>query len=119
MMDFVNHLLRTSQKHDAVWVIVNWLTKLAHFFAVWITFTPEEFCRLYLREIVRLHGVLESIVSNWDPRFTTHFWGEFPASHGDTVDDEHSFSSSDGRLVRVDHPNVRGHAMGMCPRSQG
>ena len=73
-MDFVNHLPRTSRKHDAVWVIVDWLTKSVHFLAVRITFTLEELCRLYIREIVRLHGVLVSIVSDRDPRFMTHFW---------------------------------------------
>ena len=93
-----------------VWVIVDRLTKLEHFFDVWMAFTLEEFCRLYIREIIRLHGVPISIVSDRDPRFMAHFWGEFPTSHGDTVDDEHSFSSSDGRPVRADHPNMRGHA---------
>ena len=66
-------LARTSRKHDAVWVIVDRLTKSAHFLAVWVTFTLEEFCRLYIREIVRLHGVLVSIVLDRDPRFTTQF----------------------------------------------
>ena len=40
-------------------------------------------------------------------------------SHGDTVGDEHNFSSPDERLVRQDHLDVRGHATGMCPSSQG
>ena len=61
-MDFVSHLPQTSQKHDAVWVIVDILTKLTHFLVVRMTFTLEEFCKLYIREIVRLHGVLGFIV---------------------------------------------------------
>ena len=72
-MEFVTHFPRTSRKHDAVWVIVDRLTKSAHFLVVRMTFTLEEFCRLYIREIVRLHGVLVSIVSDRDPRFTTQF----------------------------------------------
>ena len=56
---------------------MDWLTKSAHFFVVLITFTLEEFDRLYIPEIVGLHGVLVSIVSNRDPRFTTHFWKSF------------------------------------------
>ena len=76
-MDFVTHLPRTSQRHDAVWVIVDRLTKSAHFLAVRMTFTLKRFCRLYIREIVRLHGVPVSIVSDRDPRFTTHFWKSF------------------------------------------
>ena len=72
-MDFVTHLPRTLRVHDVVWVIVDWLTKSAHFLAMRMTFTLEEFCRLYVREIIRLHGVPVSIVSYRDPRFTTHF----------------------------------------------
>ena len=60
-----------------MWVIVDQLTKSAHFLAVRMTFTLEEFCRLYKREIVQLHGVLVSIVSDRDPRFTAHFLKSF------------------------------------------
>ena len=72
-MDFVTHLPWTIWKHDAVWVIVDRLTKSEHFLAVRMTFTLEEFYRLYIREIVQLHGVPISIVSDRHPRFTTHF----------------------------------------------
>ena len=81
-MDFVTHFPRTSRRHDAVWVIVDRLTKSAHFLAVMMTFTLEEFCRLYIREIVWLHGVPASIVSDRDPRFTTHFWKSFQKAMG-------------------------------------
>ena len=81
-MDFVTHFPRTPQRHDAVWVIVNWLTKSAHFLAVQMTFTLEIFCWLYIREIVRLHGVPVSIVSDRDPRFTKHFWKSFQKAMG-------------------------------------
>ena len=73
----MTHLPRKVRKHDAVWVIVDRVTKLAHFLAVQMTFTLEEFCRLYIREIVRLHGVSVSIVSDRDSRFTDHFWKSF------------------------------------------
>ena len=76
-MDFVTHLPRTSRRHDAVWVIVDRLTKSAHFLAVRMTFTLEEFCSLYIREIIRLHGVLLSIISDRDPRFMTNIWKSF------------------------------------------
>ena len=76
-MDFVTHLPRTPRRHDAVWVIVDQLTKSAHFLAVRMTFTLEEFCRLFIPEIVCLHGVSVSIVSDRDPRFTGHFWKSF------------------------------------------
>ena len=70
------------RKHDAVCVIVDQLTKSAHFLAMRMTFTLEEFCKLYIREIVRLHGVPVSIVSNRDPQFTTQFWKSFQKAMG-------------------------------------
>ena len=73
MMDFVTQFPWTLQGHVAVWVIVDRLTKSAHVLAVWMTFTLEEFCKLYVWEIVRLHGVPLSIVSDRDPRFMAHF----------------------------------------------
>ena len=77
IMDFVTHLPRTSRRHDTVWVIVDRLTKSAHFLAMRMTFTLEAFCILYIQEIVRLHGVPVSIVSDWDPKFTANFWKSF------------------------------------------
>ena len=76
-MDFVTHLPRTPQGHDAVWVIVDRPMKSAHFLAVRMTFTLDRFCRLYIREVVWLHGVPVSIVSDRDSRFTAHFWKSF------------------------------------------
>ena len=75
--DFVTHLPRKQQRHDAVWVIVDRLTKSAHFLDVRMTFSLERFYRFYIREIVRLHGVSVSIVLDRDPRFTAHFWKNF------------------------------------------
>ena len=76
-MDFVTHFLQTQRRHNAVWVIVDWLTKSVHFLAVRMTFTLEEFCRVYIHEIVQLHGVPVSIISDRDPRLTAHFWKSF------------------------------------------
>ena len=81
-MDFVTHLPQTPRRHDAVWVIVDRFTKSAYFLAVRMTFILEEFYRLYLREIVRLHEVPVSIVSDRDPRFMTHFWKSFQKTMG-------------------------------------
>ena len=81
-MDFVTHLPRTPRRHDEVWVIVDWLTKSAHFLAMRMTFILEELCWLFIREIVRLHGVLMSIVSDRDLRFTVHFWKSFQKAMG-------------------------------------
>ena len=81
-MDFVTHFPRKPQGQDAVWVIVDRLTKSAHFLAVRMTFTLKRFCRLYIQEIIRLHGVPVSIVSDRDSRFTAHFWKSFLKAMG-------------------------------------
>ena len=101
-INFVTHFPRIPQGHDAVWVIVNQLTKSAHFLAVRMTFTLERFCRLYIREIVRLHGVLVSIVSDRDPRFTAHFWKSFQKAMGTQLTMSTAFHpQTDGQLERT------------------
>ena len=72
-IDFVTYLPQKPRRHDEVLVIVDRLTKSAYFLAVMMTFTLEELYRLYIREIVWLHGVLVSIVSDRDPKFMAHF----------------------------------------------
>ena len=100
-MDFETHFPRTVRTH-VVWVIVDRLTKSAHFLAMWMTFTLEEFCRLYIQEIVRLHGVSVSIVSDKDPRFTSHFWKSFQRAMGSQLMMSTAFHpQTDGQLERT------------------
>jgi len=73
-MDFVEGLPKTPRGLDSIWVIVDRLTKSAHFIPIIIIFSLEKFTSLYISEIVRLHGVPSSIVSDRDPRFTSRFW---------------------------------------------
>ena len=101
-MDFVTHFPRTQQRHDAVWVIVDRLTKSAHFLTVRMTFALERFYRLYIREIVWLHGVPVSIVSDGDPRFTTHFWKSFQKAMGTRLTMSTAFHpQTDGQSERT------------------
>ena len=101
-MDFVTHLPWTPRRYDSVWVIVDWLTKSTHFLVVQMTFTLEEFCRLYIQEIVRLHGVPVSIVSDKDPRFTAHFWKSFQKAMGKQLTMCTTFhSQTDGQSERT------------------
>ena len=101
-MDFVTHLPQTPQEHDAVWVTVDRLTKSAHFLAVWMTFIVERFYRLYIREIVRLNGILVSIVSDRDPRFTVHFWKSFQKVMGTRLTISTAFHpQTDGQSERT------------------
>ncbi|KAL5556669.1 hypothetical protein UlMin_038905 [Ulmus minor] len=72
-MDFVVGLPKTSNGYDAIWVIVDRLTKSAHFLPIKITYSLEQLADLYVKEIVRLHGVPISIISDRDSRFTSAF----------------------------------------------
>ncbi|GJX84734.1 putative reverse transcriptase domain-containing protein, partial [Tanacetum coccineum] len=73
-MDFVTKLPRTSSGHDTIWVIVDRLTKSAHFLPMHEDYKMEMLARLYLNEIVSRHGVPISIISDHDSRFTSRFW---------------------------------------------
>ena len=101
-MDFVTHLPQTSQKHNTMWVIVDRLTKSVHFLAVQMTFTLEEFYRLYIREIVRFHGVPISLVLDQDPRFTAQFWKSFQKAMGTQLSMSTAFHpQTDGQSERT------------------
>ena len=73
-MDFVTHLLRSARGHDSIWVIVDRFTKCAHFLPINQKMSLDKLAELYVTEIVRLHGVPKSIISNRDLRFTSRFW---------------------------------------------
>ena len=81
-MDFVTGLPRTQRQHDAIWVIVDRLTKSAHFLPINVEDSMEKLTQLYVDEIVRLHGVPVSIMSDRDPRFTSRFWPSLQAALG-------------------------------------
>ena len=73
-MDFVVGLPRCRSGYDAIWVIVDRFTKSAHFLPMKNSDSIEKLVELYVKEIVRLHGTLVSIVSDRDPQFTSRFW---------------------------------------------
>ena len=84
-MDFVTGLPRTQKGHDAIWVIVDRLTKSAHFLAMNVKDSLPKLAKMYLEEIVRLHGVPASIVSDRDPRFVSRFWQQLQRALGSTL----------------------------------
>ncbi|KAK8933588.1 hypothetical protein KSP39_PZI015957 [Platanthera zijinensis] len=73
-MDFVHGLPRSQRGHDSIWVIVDRLTKVAHFIPNKRDDSVETLAKLYVEQIVRLHGVPRSIVSDRDGRFTSKDW---------------------------------------------
>nr|GEX00346.1 retrotransposon protein, putative, Ty3-gypsy subclass [Tanacetum cinerariifolium] len=73
-MDFVTKLPKTSSGHDTIWVIVDRLTKSAHFLPMREDYKIDRLARLYLNEIVARHGVPILIISDRDSRLTSRFW---------------------------------------------
>ncbi|GJW47302.1 putative reverse transcriptase domain-containing protein [Tanacetum coccineum] len=73
-MNFVTKLPKTSSGYDTIWIIVDRLTKSAHFLPMKETDSMEKLTRLYLKEVVLRHRVLVSIISDRDSIFTSHFW---------------------------------------------
>ena len=101
-MDFVTCLPRTQRQHDAIWVIVDRLTKSAHFLPINVEDSLEKLAQLYVDEIVRLHGVPVSIVSDRDPRFTSRFWSSLQATLGTRLHFNTAFHpQTDGQSERT------------------
>ena len=90
-MDFVMGLPRTLKGNDTIWVIVDRLTKSAHFLPIRWGCTLDHLAKRYVNEIVKLHGVPISIVSDRDPRFTSRFWKSFQEALGTRLNFSTSF----------------------------
>ena len=72
-MDFIVGLPPTHKNYDSIWVIVDRLTKSAHFIPVRTNYQPHEYAELYISHIVHLHSVPRTIVSDRGPQFTARF----------------------------------------------
>ena len=101
-MDFVVGLPLKGRKHDSVWVVVDRLTKSAHFLPVRTDNSLDKLAELYIKEIVRLHGIPIPIILDRDLRFTSRFWGKLQ----EALDTRLNFSTTfhlqtDGQSERV------------------
>jgi hypothetical protein len=73
-MDFIVGLPLTAIKKDSIWVIVDRLTKTAHFIAVHTTYSVQQYAEIYMDQIVRLHGIPKTIISDRGTQFVARFW---------------------------------------------
>ncbi|KAJ9566939.1 hypothetical protein OSB04_002905 [Centaurea solstitialis] len=85
MMDLVTKLPKTSRQHDSIWVIVDRLTKSAHFLPVRESYSMEKWAQLYIDEIIARHGVPVKVISDRDSRFTSKFWKSMQRELGTRV----------------------------------
>ncbi|GJZ63576.1 putative reverse transcriptase domain-containing protein, partial [Tanacetum coccineum] len=84
-MDFITKLPRSSQGFDTIWVIVDRLTKSAHFLPIRENDPLDKLARLYLNRIVARHGIPASIICDRDGRFTSNFWRSFQKTLGTDI----------------------------------
>jgi hypothetical protein len=101
-MDFITGLPHTSKGYDSIWVIVDGLTKVAHFIPVKTTYKVSQLTELYMARIVSLHGVPKKIILDRGSQFTSRIWKSFHKN----MDTKLNFSSSyhpqtDGQTERT------------------
>ncbi|GJY06984.1 putative reverse transcriptase domain-containing protein [Tanacetum coccineum] len=101
-MDFVTKLPKTLSGHDTIWVIVDRLTKSAHFIPTRETDSMETLTRLYIKEIVSRHRVPISIISDRDSHFTSRFWQSMQSALGTQLDMSTAYHpETDGQSERT------------------
>ena len=81
-LDFIVGLPTTTARHDSIWVIVDRLTKTAHFIAVNTHYTAKRYAELFFERVVSLHGVPKTIVSDRGSVFVSRSWEQLHASMG-------------------------------------
>ncbi|GKB57478.1 putative reverse transcriptase domain-containing protein [Tanacetum coccineum] len=101
-MDFITKLPRSKSGHDTIWVIVDRLTKSAHFLAIREDYSTEKLAKIYIDEIVARHGVPVSIISDRDGRFTSRCWQTVQKALGTRLDMSTAYHpQTDGQSERT------------------
>ncbi|GJW08549.1 putative reverse transcriptase domain-containing protein [Tanacetum coccineum] len=101
-MDFITKLPKTTNGYDTIWVIVDRLTKSAHFLPMRENDPMEKLMRLYMKEVVTRHGVPVSIISDRDGRFTSLFWKALHEALGTRLDMSTAYHpETDGQSERT------------------
>nr|GEY62315.1 polynucleotidyl transferase, ribonuclease H fold [Tanacetum cinerariifolium] len=96
------HSSPLSRRHDAIWVVVDRLTKSAHFLPIRKDYSVSRLAEIFQQEIVRLHGTPSAIVSDRDLRFTSHFWKGLQKAWGTRLKFSTTFhSQTDGQSERT------------------
>ncbi|GJU87187.1 reverse transcriptase domain-containing protein [Tanacetum coccineum] len=85
-MDFITKLPKTSSGYDTIWVIIDRLTKSAHFLPMKETDSMKRLTRLYMKGVVTRHGIPVLIICDRDGRFTSNFWRSFQKALGTRLD---------------------------------
>jgi hypothetical protein len=101
-MDFIVGLSLTARKNDSIWVIVDRLTKTAHFIAMHTTYSVQQYAELYMDQIVRLHGIPKTIISKRGTQFVARFWEQLHECLGTKLIRSSNYhSQTDGQTERI------------------
>ncbi|WVZ52152.1 hypothetical protein U9M48_003238 [Paspalum notatum var. saurae] len=101
-MDFVTGLPKTPKGHDSIWVIVDRLPKTAHFLPVQTNYNGARLAKIYMENIVKLHGIPSKIVSDRGTQFTSRFWKSLHEAMGTNLDFSLAYHpQTDGQTERV------------------
>ncbi|GKB20455.1 putative reverse transcriptase domain-containing protein [Tanacetum coccineum] len=98
-MVFITKLPKTSSGYDIIWVIIDRLTKSAHFLPMKETDSMERLTRLYMKEVVTRHGIPVLIICDHDGRFTSNFWRSLQKALGTQLD-----------MITAYHPQTDGQS---------
>jgi hypothetical protein len=101
-MGFIVGLSRTSRGYNSIWVIMDRLTKSAHFIPVAMTYRVGQYVELYISNIVRYHGISKSIISDRGSIFVAQFWEQLHKCLGTYLIRSSAYHpQTDGQTERV------------------
>jgi hypothetical protein len=101
-MDFIVGLPLTARNKDSIWVIVDRLSKTAHFIVVHTTYSVQQYAELYMDHIVHLHGIPKTIISNRGTQFVARFWEQLHECLGTKLIRSSSYHpQTDGQTERI------------------
>ena len=99
---FYHRITQDRSGYDSIWVVVDRLTKVAHFIPVKTTYTSAKLSKIYMTRIVCLHGVPRTIVSDRGTQFTSKFWHQLHQTLGTRLESSTTFHpQTNGQTERV------------------
>ncbi|XP_050908238.1 uncharacterized protein LOC127121848 [Lathyrus oleraceus] len=104
LMDFVTGLSNTPRESDAIWVIVDRLTKSAYFNLIKIRLSLQKLTEIHISVIVKIHGIMSSIIFYTDPRFTSKFSKSLQEALGTRL---RKYIPDPSHIIQIDNMHVR------------
>jgi hypothetical protein len=113
-MDFITGFPKTQRQNDSIMVVIDKLSKSAHFIPVKSTYKAINIAEIFMKEIFRLHGIPKMVISDRDVKFTSNFWKELFAGLGTNLNFNTSYHPQTGWENRTNESNYRRHVTNVC-----